>query len=62
MDFDKAKSCRISTAQFGRVLKKLNLMPSDETVFELAVRKYFDKGNTKEVNYFRFVEDVDRPD
>jgi hypothetical protein len=26
------------------------------------VRKYFDKGNLKEVNYFKFCQDVDRPE
>jgi hypothetical protein len=28
----------------------------------LIIRKYFDKGNTKEVNYFQFCADVDRPE
>lgn len=37
-------------------------MPSNEKVFELVIRKYFDKGNTKEVNYFSFCKDVDRPE
>jgi hypothetical protein len=37
-------------------------MPASEQVFNLVTRKYFDKGNTKEVNYFLFVADVDRPD
>lgn len=26
------------------------------------IRKYFDKGNTREVNYFTFCLDVDRPE
>lgn len=37
-------------------------MPSSDRVFELVIRKYFDKGNTKEVNYFTFCQDVDRPE
>lgn len=37
-------------------------MPPSERVFELVIRKYFDKGNTKEVNYFNFCKDVDRPE
>jgi hypothetical protein len=37
-------------------------MPSADRVFELVIRKYFDKGNTKEVNYFIFCQDVDRPE
>ena len=28
----------------------------------MIIRKYFDKGNTKEVNYFSFCRDVDRPE
>ena len=28
----------------------------------MIIRKYFDKGNTKEVNYFSFCADVDRPE
>ena len=37
-------------------------MPANEDVFNLVARKYFDKGNTKEVNYFLFVADVDHPE
>jgi hypothetical protein len=37
-------------------------MPPSEQVFELMIRKYFDKGNTREVNYFTFCGDVDRPE
>ena len=37
-------------------------MPPSDKVFELIIRKYFDKGNTKEVNYFTFCKDVDRPE
>ena len=61
-DFDKAKCCHVTDQQFARVLKKLNIMPANEKVFELVIRKYFDKGNTKEVNYFSFCKDVDRPE
>lgn len=61
-DFDKAKCCHITVQQFGRVLKKLNIIPSSQVVFDLIARKYFDKGNTKEINYFDFIKDVDRPE
>lgn len=61
MDYDRSKSCHISAAQFQRVLKSLTLMPPQETVYNLIIRKYCDKGNTKEVNYFDFCKDVDRP-
>lgn len=33
-----------------------------EEILELIVRKYCDKGNTKEINYFKFCQDVDRPE
>lgn len=62
MDFDRSKSCHITAAQFQRVLKSLTLMPPQETVYNLIIRKYCDKGNTKEVNYFDFCKDVDRPE
>ena len=61
-DFDKAKSCHISAQQFSRVLKKLNLIPSNDFAFELIVRRFADKGNIKEINYFQFCRDVDRPE
>lgn len=43
-------------------MKNLGIMPPSEVVFNLVIRKYFDKGNTKEVNYFSFCADVDRPE
>jgi Ca2+-binding EF-hand superfamily protein len=61
-DFDKAKCCHVTTQQFGRVLKKLGLIPTSDQVFDLISRKYFDKGNTKEINYFSFCHDVDKPE
>lgn len=51
-DFDRSKCCHVTDQQFSRVLKNLNIIPSNDRVFELILRKYFDKGNTKEVNYF----------
>jgi hypothetical protein len=32
-----------------------------ELVFELVCKRYFDKSNTREVNYVKFCKDVDRP-
>jgi hypothetical protein len=52
-DFDPTKCLHITVGQFSRVMKQLNIMPSD-LIFELLTRKYFDKGNTKEVNYVKF--------
>jgi hypothetical protein len=61
-DFDKSKCCHVTKDQFSRVLKKLTIIPPSEVVFELIIRKYFDKGNTREVNYLKFCQDVDRPE
>lgn len=36
-------------------------MPENEADFDLIVRNYLDRDNTKEVNYFKFCSDVDRP-
>jgi Ca2+-binding EF-hand superfamily protein len=60
-DFDKTNIQRITVQQFSRVLKQLHLMPSEE-VFDLICQQYFDKGNTREVNYVKFCHDVDRPE
>ena len=61
-DFDRSKCCHVTDQQFARVLKSLGIIPSNDHVFQLINRKYFDKGNTKEVNYFLFCADVDRPE
>lgn len=44
------------------MLKNLSLHPSKEQVYDLIIRKYLDKGNQREVNYFAFCADVDRPE
>ena len=62
MDFDRSKSQHITQQQFLRVMKTLNLMPPSDEVFNLMIRKYCDRGNNKEVNYFKFCKDVDRPE
>jgi len=36
-------------------------MPSEDQ-FDLICRNYFDKGNTREVNYVKFCHDVDKPE
>lgn len=60
-DFDPARTCHITAQQFGRVLKGLSLMPSDD-IFELICKNYFDKNNTRDVNYLKFCQDVDKPE
>ena len=61
-DFDRTKSCHVTAMQFERVLKNLGLLPSSDQVFDLIIRKYLDKNNRREVNYFQFCADVDRPE
>lgn len=62
MDFDKSQQLHITSHQFLRVLKGLGLMPTSEEVFDLIIRKYCDRGTTAEVNYFKFCNDLDRPE
>ena len=62
MDYDKTKSCHISVEQFRRVLKETGLIPPSEELFQLLISKYFDKSNVRELNYFTFCADVDRPE
>ena len=61
-DFDKAKCCHITKDQFFRGLKKLNLFPASPELSELIARKYFDRGNMREINYLGFCADVDKPE
>ena len=61
-DFDRSKSQHITSQQFLRVMKNLNIMPPSDEVFSLITRRYCDRGNTKEVNYYNFCKDVDRPE
>jgi len=61
-DFDRTKSCHVTAQQFQRVLKNLEIQPTQEQVFDLIIRMYLDKGNQREVNYFSFCADVDRPE
>jgi Ca2+-binding EF-hand superfamily protein len=61
-DFDRTKSCHVTAQQFERVLKNLGIRPAKEQVYDLIIRKYLDKGNQREVNYFAFCADVDRPE
>ena len=60
-DYDRTNSCHVTAEQFRRVLKELKLIPPNEDQYQLLVRKYFDKGNIREVNYFKFCHDIDHP-
>jgi len=61
-DYDRTKCCHITVEQFRRVLKELKLIPPQEDLFQLLTRKYLDKGNIREINYFKFCADIDRPE
>ena len=61
-DFDKSQQLHITQGQFLRVMKMLNLMPPNEQIYECIIRNYCDRGNNNEVNYYKFVRDVDRPE
>lgn len=37
-------------------------MPPSEDIFDLMIRMYCDLGNTKEINYYTFCRDIDRPE
>lgn len=60
-DFDVTRCGHVSKTQFLRVLNQFNIFVS-EAVMALLLKKYMDKGNTDEVNYFEFCNDVDRPE
>lgn len=59
-DYDRTNSCHVTAEQFRRVLKELKIIPDNESEFQLLLRRYFDKGNVREVNYFKFCADIDR--
>lgn len=61
MDFDRSAQQHITAQQFLRVMKTLNIMPPNEELFDLITRRYCDRGNVKEINYYHFCKDVDRP-
>ena len=44
------------------MLKELKILPPSEDLYQLLLRKYFDAGNIREVNYFKFCADIDRPE
>ena len=58
-DFDITKIGYVTKNQFCRILKQFNLTPNDY-LYNLLLKKYMDKGNLDEVNYYEFIRDVDR--
>jgi Ca2+-binding EF-hand superfamily protein len=57
-DYDRTKCCHITKDQFGRVLNSLGLY-FNERLYEILCKKYVDNGNQKEINYVKFVDDVE---
>ena len=43
-------------------MKELNLIPPKEELFQVLIRKYLDRGNIREINYFKFCADIDKPE
>ena len=60
-DFDITNNQHITRHQFLRTLESCGLTAS-EAVMNLIVKTYCDKGNSDEVNYFDFCNDVDSPE
>jgi Ca2+-binding EF-hand superfamily protein len=58
-DFDTTKIGYITKNQFLRILDQFGVLPKNEDDVNLLLKKYVDKGNLNEVNYYEFVKDVD---
>ena len=59
-DFDITKIGYVTKNQFCRILKQFSLTPPSDALFNLLLKKYMDKGNLSDVNYYDFMRDVDR--
>ena len=59
-DFDITKIGYVTKNQFCRILKQFDLTPPNEQLTNLLLKKYMDKNNLDEVNYYEFIRDVDR--
>lgn len=60
-DFDKTHLGYVSRNQFLRILNQFKLFPNNEAL-NLLLKRYTDKGNLDEVNYYAFIRDVDQYD
>jgi Ca2+-binding EF-hand superfamily protein len=59
-DFDITKIGYVTKNQFCRILKQFDLTPPTDSLFNLLLKKYMDRGNLDEVNYYEFIRDVDQ--
>ena len=57
-DFDKTQLGYVSRNQFLRILNQFDLFPNNEAL-NLLLKRYTDRGNLDEVNYYAFIRDVD---
>jgi len=57
-DYDKTQLGYVSKNQFVRILNQFGLFPNNEAL-NLLLKRYIDRGNLDEVNYFDFCKDVD---
>jgi len=57
-DFDKTQLGYVSKNQFLRILNQFDLFPNNEAL-NLLLKRYTDRGNLDEVNYYDFCRDVD---
>lgn len=57
-DFDITRNGHVTKPQFIRVLSQLRIVAPDH-IMHLLLKRYMDKGNTDEVNYVDFCNDVD---
>lgn len=59
-DFDITKIGYVTKNQFVRILKQFELFPPNERLLNLLLKKYMDRGNLADVNYYEFIREVDR--
>jgi Ca2+-binding EF-hand superfamily protein len=59
-DFDITKIGYVTKNQFCRILKQFDLVPPTEKLLNLVLKKYMDRGNLADVNYYEFIRDIDR--
>lgn len=58
-DFDRSKCSHIKKSQFRRVLDLLKFLPPNDRLFDALCARYCDNGNPNEVNYVKFLKEID---
>lgn len=57
-DFDHLNSGHISKTQFFRILHKIMNIDIKKDKEDLLIRRYLDRDNNREMNYFKFLKDI----